>query len=552
MKKNNSIFSNRHRAVFTTVLCLFGFCLMWAVAAPHNKKKRQKTDERVYLVHSDELRYDQFSSVPDAQIVKGRVHFTHAGAQLWCDSAYFFQESNSVEAFGHVRFKQGDTLSLTCNYADYDGSDQMMHARHNVVLKHRTQTLYTDSLDYDRIYSLAYFFEGGKLVDGKDRLVSDWGAYSTATREASFYYGVEMYSGKNHITTDTLHYDTRSSIAHVVGPSTITSKGSIIHTTDAFMNSRTDRSQLFGRSTIVDGDKTITGDSLYHDNNNGNNEGFGNVVYVDKKNKNELHANRLFYNEKTGYGYATQKALLVDYSQKDTLWMHADSLKIYTFNIATDSVYRKVHAFDHVRAYRQDVQAVCDSLVFNSLDSCMTMYRDPIAWNSNRQLLGEVIKVYMNDSTIRKAEIIEQALSVEQVDEKGHSNQVSSKRMDAYFVDGAMRRTDAIGNVKSLYYNADSKDSVLTELNYLETDTMRMYLSPQRQLQKIWASKSVGTMYPITQIPPDKRRLPEYEWFDYVRPLDKDDVFNWRGKKGGSELKNIPRREAPLQKLDEE
>ena len=552
MKKNNSIFSNRHRAVFTTVLCLFGFCLMWAVAAPHNKKKRQKTDERVYLVHSDELRYDQFSSVPDAQIVKGRVHFTHAGAQLWCDSAYFFQESNSVEAFGHVRFKQGDTLSLTCNYADYDGSDQMMHARHNVVLKHRTQTLYTDSLDYDRIYSLAYFFEGGKLVDGKDRLVSDWGAYSTATREASFYYGVEMYSGKNHITTDTLHYDTRSSIAHVVGPSTITSKGSIIHTTDAFMNSRTDRSQLFGRSTIVDGDKTITGDSLYHDNNNGNNEGFGNVVYVDKKNKNELHANRLFYNEKTGYGYATQKALLVDYSQKDTLWMHADSLKIYTFNIATDSVCRKVHAFDHVRAYRQDVQAVCDSLVFNSLDSCMTMYRDPIAWNSNRQLLGEVIKVYMNDSTIRKAEIIEQALSVEQVDEKGHSNQVSSKRMDAYFVDGAMRRTDAIGNVKSLYYNADSKDSVLTELNYLETDTMRMYLSPQRQLQKIWASKSVGIMYPITQIPPDKRRLPEYEWFDYVRPLDKDDVFNWRGKKGGSELKNIPRREAPLQKLDEE
>ena len=552
MKKNNSIFSNRHRAVFTTVLCLFGFCLMWTVAAPHNKKKRQKTDERVYLVHSDELRYDQFSSVPDAQIVKGRVHFTHAGAQLWCDSAYFFQESNSVEAFGHVRFKQGDTLSLTCNYADYDGSDQMMHARHNVVLKHRTQTLYTDSLDYDRIYSLAYFFEGGKLVDGKDRLVSDWGAYSTATREASFYYGVEMYSGKNHITTDTLHYDTRSSIAHVVGPSTITSKGSIIHTTDAFMNSRTDRSQLFGRSTIVDGDKTITGDSLYHDNNNGNNEGFGNVVYVDKKNKNELHANRLFYNEKTGYGYATQKALLVDYSQKDTLWMHADSLKIYTFNIATDSVYRKVHAFDHVRAYRQDVQAVCDSLVFNSLDSCMTMYRDPIAWNSNRQLLGEVIKVYMNDSTIRKAEIIEQALSVEQVDEKGHSNQVSSKRMDAYFVDGAMRRTDAIGNVKSLYYNADSKDSVLTELNYLETDTMRMYLSPQRQLQKIWASKSVGIMYPITQIPPDKRRLPEYEWFDYVRPLDKDDVFNWRGKKGGSELKNIPRREAPLQKLDEE
>lgn len=550
MKKQNPINLNWHRTVTLTVLCLFVFCLFSAIAAPYKQKKRKKTDERVYLVHADQLSYDVYSAVPDAQILRGKVHFTHAGSQLTCDSAYFYQESNSVEAFGHVHFRQGDTLSLTCNYADYNGADQMMHARHNVVLKHRTQTLYTDSLDYDRIYNLAYFFEGGKLVDGKDRLVSDWGAYSTATRQASFYYGVEMYSGKNHITTDTLHYDTRTSVAHVVGPSTITSKGSIIHTSDAYLNSHTDQSQLFGRSTIVDKDKSITGDSLYHNSKTGLNEGFGNVVYIDKENKNELRAQHVFYNEQTGYGYATNRALMLDYSQKDTLWMHADSLKIYTHNIGTDSVYRKVHAFDHVRAYRQDLQAVCDSLVFNSQDSCMTMYRDPIAWNYNRQLLGEVMKVYMNDSTVRKAEIIGQALSVEKVDDKNHYNQVSSTRMNAYFNDGAMRRADAIGSVKTVFYNTDNKDSVLTELNYLETDTMRMYMSPTRQLEKIWASKSVGTMYPITQIPPDKYRLPEFAWFDYVRPTDKDDVFNWRGKKAGSELKAVRRREAPIRSFE--
>ena len=550
MKKQNPINLNWHRTVTLTVLCLFVFCLFSAVAAPYKQKKRKKTDERVYLVHADQLSYDVYSAVPDAQILRGKVHFIHAGSQLTCDSAYFYQESNSVEAFGHVHFRQGDTLSLTCDYADYNGADQMMHARHNVVLKHRTQTLYTDSLDYDRIYDLAYFFEGGKLVDGKDRLVSDWGAYSTATRQASFYYGVEMYSGKNHITTDTLHYDTRTSVAHVVGPSTITSKGSIIHTSDAYLNSHTDQSQLFGRSTIVDKDKSITGDSLYHNSKTGLNEGFGNVVYIDKENKNELRAQHVFYNEQTGYGYATNRALMLDYSQKDTLWMHADSLKIYTHNIGTDSVYRKVHAFSHVRAYRQDLQAVCDSLVFNSQDSCMTMYRDPIAWNYNRQLLGEVMKVYMNDSTVRKAEIIGQALSVEKVDDKNHYNQVSSTRMNAYFNDGAMRRADAIGSVKTVFYNTDNKDSVLTELNYLETDTMRMYMSPTRQLEKIWASKSVGTMYPITQIPPDKYRLPEFAWFDYVRPTDKDDVFNWRGKKAGSELKAVRRREAPVRRFE--
>ena len=149
----------------------------------------------------------------------------------------------------------------------------------------------------------------------------------------------------------------------------------------------------------------------------------------------------------------------------------------------------------------------------------MTMYRDPIAWNLNRQILGEEIKVYFADSTVRKAEVIEQALSVEQIDAKDHFNQVSSKRMDAYFTDGAMRRTDAIGNVMTIYYNRDEKDSVLTELNYLETDTMRMFMSADRQLERIWASKATGTMYPITQVPPDKLRLPSFEWFDYIRPV---------------------------------
>lgn len=179
------------------------------------RKRRAKQDDRVYLLHSDVLKFDQYGAVPGAQIVKGHVRFLHQGAYLTCDSAYFFQDNNSVKAFGHVRFRQGDTLSLVCDHANYDGESQLMEARKNVVLKHRRQTLYTDSLNYDRLYSYAYFFEGGRLVDGKDRLTSDWGEYSTQTREARFYYNVELHSGSDRIFTDTLHYDNQIGRAHV-------------------------------------------------------------------------------------------------------------------------------------------------------------------------------------------------------------------------------------------------------------------------------------------------------------------------------------------------
>ena len=547
----NSIrqFISGHRILSMMILCLFGFYLVQAMQAPRRQTKKRPQGDRVYLLHSDELKYDMFGPHPDAQIVKGKVSFLHQGGHLTCDSAYFYQNSNSVKAFGHVHFWQGDTLSLVCDRAEYDGQMQMMRARNNVVLHHRRQVLRTDSLDYDRLYEVANFFEGGTLVDGKDKLVADWGAYSLETREARFYYNVRLRSGKDLVTTDTLFYDVPKSTAHMVGPSKIVSgNGGVVHTKDGYYDTKTDRAQLYGRSTVVDKNKTITGDSLYY-NKNGMSTGYGNVVYVDKKNKNSLTCNYLRYNEKTGYGFATRNPVAIDYSQKDTLWMHSDTMKIYTFNINTDSVYRKVHAFRKVRAYRKDVQAVCDSLVFNSQDSCMTMYKDPIVWNGNRQLLGEKILVFMNDTTIRFAHVIGQALSIEQMPDTVHFNQITSKEMMAYFLDGKMRKAESIGNVQSIYYVTNDRDSSLTGLNYLETDTMRMFMSPLRQLEKIWCNKSEGTFYPMSQIPPNRSHLPNFAWFDGIRPIDKNDIYVWRGKGKDKELKDIKRHAAPLQTL---
>lgn len=549
--KQHNINKNGHRIFFILILCLFGFCLVQAMQAPRKKHKKRPEGERVYLLHADELRYDMFGRTPDAQIVKGKVSFMHQGGHLTCDSAYFYQGTNSVKAFGHVHYRQGDTLSLTCERAEYDGMMQMMHARRNVVLHHRRQTLKTDSLDFDRLYNMANFFDGGTLIDGKDRLVSDWGEYHTETREAKFVFNVKLRSGKDVVTTDTLYYDVPTSTAHMVGPSKIVSGSSVVHTADGYYDTKTDKAKLFGRSTLVDKDKSITGDSLYYVKN-GESTGYGNVVYVDKKNKNSLTCNYLRYNEKTGMGFATKRPVAIDYSQKDTLWMHSDTMRIYTFNINTDSVYRKVHAYPHVRAFRNDMQAICDSLVFNSKDSCMTMYKDPVIWNANRQMLGEEIRAYMADSTIRFAHVIGQALSIEQMPDSVHYNQITSSEMKSYFEKGEMKMTEAIGNVQTVYYMTNDKDSSLVGLNYLETDTMRMYLGAARKLDKIWTNKFTSTMYPITQVPPAKYKLPNFAWFEDLRPTDKNDIFVWRGKSSGTELKSIKRHEAPLQSLKKE
>lgn len=537
-----------HRIQLAVVLCLFGLCVAQSRKVAKGRH-RPKTDERVYLKHADMLRFNQYGEHAGAQILNGNVAFLHKGALLTCDSAYFYQESNSFKAFGHVKMRQGDTLSLTSDYAFYDGDNQMAEARHNVLLRHRGTKLYTDSLNYDRLYNIGYFFEGGKMVDRNNVLVSDWGEYDTETRKAVFNYNVNLRNPKFTLTTDTLHYDTRTSLANIVGPSVIRSKESVIHTSDGYYNTNTGRARLYGRSTMSNKGKEITGDSLFYDEKRGISQGYRNVIYKDTQKKDELHCNYLWYNEKNGFAFATDNPVMMEYSQKDTLFVHSDTIKVITYHLNTDSVYRTAHCYNKVRAFRNDVQAVCDSLVYNTKDSCMTMYRDPIAWSGDRQLLGEEIQVFMKDSTIDRAHIINQALTAELMPDKEHYQQLSSKEMFAYFTKGQITQTEAIGNVRSIYYPVDDKDSTLMGLVYIETDTMKMFMR-DRQLQKIWTSKTDGTWYPMTQIPPERYKLDGFTWFDYIRPINKDDIYEWRGKKDGTQLKNITRHAAPLQHIE--
>ena len=506
--------------------------LVSAFAQKQQKRPARKgkvQDTRIYLVHADVLHFDDRIN-PDATILNGSVHFTHQGARLYCDSAYFYEASNSFEAFGHVKMYQGDTLSLVSDYAYYDGNEQMARARYNVVLKHKKTTLYTDSLDFDRLYDNAYFFEGGKMVDGNTTLTSDWGEYNTKSKMSVFNYDVKMQSPKFYLTTDTLYYDTRTSVAHIVGPSNITSGESHIYSEQGYYDTKLDRARLMNRSVLSNGGKMLVGDSVYYDSQQGFSQAFRNVVYVDSLNRNKLTGNYGEYYDITGYAMCTDSAVAIDYSQGDSLFMHADTFKVVTFNIETDSVYRKIHAFHKVRAYRTDVQAVCDSLVYNSLDSCMTLYYDPILWNNNQQLVGDQVQVFLRDSVIDHAHIIDNCFSIQQLrSDTACYNQVSSKEMFAYFIDGNIREAQAKGNVFIGDYFEEG-DSVPIIYNYQETSELRMFLK-DRKLESVWTPKTSGTMYPLNQIPDDRKRLRGFMWYDYVRPLNREDIFNWRGKK---------------------
>ena len=536
-----------HRILLFGILCLFGICAA-QVRPTNGKQKKEPQKTKVYLLHSDILRFNKEQN-PDAQILVGNVRFRHDSAYMDCDSAYFYEARNSFEAFGNIKMQQGDTLFIYGDWLYYDGNSQIAMLRENVKMQNRNTILTTDSLNYDRVFNLGYFFDGGTLTDEENILTSDWGEYSPATKNAVFNYDVKLVNPKFTLTSDTLRYNSQTKIANLVGPSDIVSDQNHIYSELGFYNTTSGEAILLQRSVLTNQQRQLVGDSLFYNRNKGYGEAFRNVVMTDTENKNLLTGEYGFYDELKGNALVTDSALAINYSQNnDSLYMHGDTLRLITYNMNTDSVYRKTFVYHKVRIYKSDLQGVCDSLVFNSQDSCMTMYHDPIVWNGKQQLFGEEIRAYMNDSTIDWAHIINQAMSIEQMDSV-HYNQVSGKEIKAYFTGGDLRQVDVIGNVRLGYFPVDGKDSTLIGYITAESSLMNVYLL-QRKVQKIkMTTQTDGVMYPMLQIPEDKLYLPSFAWFDYIRPLNKDDVFRWRGKKAGQELKKSVQRKPPLPTL---
>ena len=473
---------------------------------------------KVYLIHSNTLSFDK-AVKPDAQILNGDVCFRHDSSYMYCDSAYFFEQTNSLEAFSNVRMEQGDTLFVYGDYLFYDGNTQVAYLRENVRMENGQVTLFTDSLNYERIPNIGYYFEGGLIVDSLNQLSSFYGQYSPETKLAVFNDSVQVENPDFTLYSDTLHYDTESKVATILGPSVIVSDSGTIHTSRGWYDTVNNTSLLLDQSQVESGEKILIGDSIFYNRDTGMGEVYGNMSLIDTAQHVTLQGEYGYYNEQTGYAFATDSARFLEYSQGDTLFLHADTLQMVT----VDSVSREIKAYYGVRFYRIDMQGVCDSMQFNTRDSVLYMYTEPVLWNEQYQLYGDTIAIYMNDSTIEYAHVIQFAFAAQHVD-SSYYNQLKGNDLKAYFEGQAVHQIDVAGNAESIFYPLE-KDGAKVGMNETKSGFLTIWVKDNKlDKLKIWPSP-VGSMTPIPDLKPDQKMLKDFYWFDYLRPKNRDDIY---------------------------
>lgn len=503
--------------IFLLLFLLSSFFLIGQKGTDTPKKKV------IYLEHANVGWFDKEINA-DAQILVGDVVFQHDSAYLYCDSAHLYQDANMFEAFNNVRMEQGDTIYIYGQYLHYEGETQMAYLRENVRMEYiqpdtSIVTLFTDSLNYDRKVNIGYYFEGGMIVDAENELTSYYGQYSPTTRLAIFNDSVKLINPQFTLTSDTLHYSTDSRVATILGPSVIVSDSGTIYSSKGWYDTNNGLATLLDRSRVVSGDRYLIGDSVSYRREEGIGEAFGNVILVDTLKKMDLEGGYAIYNEKTEYALATDSARVIEYSQKDTLFLHADTLEMFT----VDSTSRYMKAYYGVRFYRTDAQGVCDSMQFNTKDSVLYMYKDPILWNENYQLYGDTIIAYMNDSTIDYAHIRQYAFAAEMID-TSYYNQMKSNDMKAFFTGQELTRLELDGNAETIYYPLE-EDGTMVGLNKTKSGYLTLWLKEKKiEKMKLWPTPD-AEMHPIPDLDPALKTLPSFFWFDYIRPKNKDDIY---------------------------
>ena len=505
----------------------------------------RSSGNRVFLEQADFLRKnpgDTFLTVVN------NVIFTKGPMIMKCDSAHFFESSESLQAFGNVSMEQGDTLFVYADELDYDGFTEIatLYADpgKKVRLINRDVELKTDVFIYDLAIDLGYYEVGGTLTDPSNTLTSIYGEYVPSTKEANFYTRVHLNSRNQSDTldiyTDTLYYNTDTHIAQLFSPSEVVNKRGTIYTRLGVYDTDSNRTTLYDRSTIVTAQKqTLTADTIYYDRTAGYGEAFGGMVLTDSVHDAQVLGNYGYYDELADTAFVTGRALIKHYNSEDTLYLHGRYIRtaaLYdTTTVAADTIAGTPETFrvdtthvavihPAVRFYRSDMQGVCDSLRYTERDSTLRMFIDPVVWSDDQQIFGNVIEMQLNDSTIKRAILPDQAFAAQRI-EGPHFQQLSGKEMVADFIDGQIHRLDVNGNVEIIMY-PEENDSTINKIVNAESSFMTVIFKGQATDSiRMWP-KTTGTVTPLFLARKSLYYLPKFKWFEDLRPLNKDDIFS--------------------------
>lgn len=555
--------------------------------------REEKRDSLVRLISADMARLVEVDGTEYRKIV-GNAVFLHNDTYLYCDSAYWNVRGEYIDAIGHVRIEQENTV-LTGDSIKYVIPENTARFRGHLVelIDRDSNVLRTNHLDYNTRDSIAFFYRGGAMKDSDGNLIESLtGRYQARIEKFDFIGDVEMFSDSLFFTCDTLYYDTQSDVADFYGSTKGWYGSNCIYSGNGKYVRPQEKFYFHRDVHILTEDYELWCDSLYYDRNTEFSHLLGNVQLLDTvDNALALAGDLRFWNEpRRAELYRDPAVVLItgsDGEERDSVFMASDTLIYYTRRMyeldsalvaaarerydaamvdplaalrkkdrgtgtvsagaasagaaAEDTVEAAqadtlmpppppdtttvsfVEAYHNVRIFKSDIQVLCDSLLFTSIDSIARLFTDPVIWYEIRnQITADSMQFLLRNQALDRGYLFSNAFVISEEEPDKYYHQIKSPEMIGYFHDNQVSRFDALGGVNALFFVAE--DSVITTMNQKECRLMTGRLKDGQVQRILYTEKIKSDAYPIEGLTEDKARLRDFNWMPQLRPVTRYDV----------------------------
>ena len=476
--------------------------------------------KKIIVEHSDFADVNQVE-IPDAFLLTGNVRVNHDGVVLTCNKAYYFQKENYIKAFGNVQLVQGDTLFLNSKYAEYSGNVKKAFATGDAVMSSPEATLVTDTINFDRNTQEVFYNTKGTITNLQNTLISKSGKYYVPEKKFQFLTEVTITNPTYVIKSNHLDYYSNSGHSYLLGPSTITSKANYIYTEKGFYDTKKNKAHFLNKSYIKYDDRIIRGDSLYYDRNKEFASASRNVKITDSINRGIVKGHYAEMYKKKDSLFVTKRAVAINFVENDSVYIHGKKLIV-----TGKPENRVVRAFKNVRFFKIDMSGKCDSLHSDEKTGLTKLIKNPVMWNFDNQMTGDVMHLISNKETekLDSLKVLGNTfIASKDTIGKGY-NQVKGLNLYGKFRDNKLYEVDVVKNTEVIYYMRNENQELIG-INKSKSSSINMTLDGN-QIDTITFFKQVeGEVYPEAELPENARKLRGFVWRGDERIKTKDDIF---------------------------
>ncbi len=426
--------------------------------------------EKVNMIDSTfTLRTDtlDFYTKQERMIFRAPTRMEQGTKQIYCEAGYYDVRNNISSFEKNAQYKDIETIATSHKILYYDKNQEI------------------------QLIGNAYF------KDNEQRATADKIIYNKENKTFDLYGNAHYKNSEKQINGETIHYDETSKSMKTTG-----------------------------RSIIDDDEMHLEANDIDFDETRGIGVAIGNVIYRDKIANMNVYGERMdiYDNNNQVKVYSPSKpSLLESIMDNDTMFLSADTLHTHSIIDSLGKEHKRIDAYNNVKIYKSDLQAVADSMNYNTETETIRLFINPTMWSDTSQFTGDTIELKLKNKKVNRVILFPKGFITQTQDEE-YFSQISGRKIIISFNDSTISKMDVIGNAESIYYMTDElkkytgvSKTICTKIQFTFRDGE---LSKSR-----FSPKSNTEILPMESTNHNQIKLNGFSWQTDRRPMSLMDIL---------------------------